>query len=214
MTQLPGIFGTVAPYLDSYGYAAVFLFVLLENFGIPLPGEATLVTGAVFTVSGRLNLPVLVLVAFTAAVTGDNLGYALGRFGGRPLVVRLGRRVGITDAHLDRVEGFFTKHGTKVVVAARFLPLLRHLNGIAAGVSGMPWRRFLLANAVGAGIWVAVWSTVGVQAGAHIDGVNTALTASPPYLAAALAVIVLGLLIRRRVRRLRSPVELPASGPS
>jgi membrane protein DedA with SNARE-associated domain len=208
------MFGAVAPYLDSYGYAAVALFVLLENFGIPMPGEATLVTGAIFTVSGRLSLPVLVLVAFTAAVTGDNLGYALGRFGGRPLVVRLGRRVGVTHEHLDRVESFFGTHGSKVVVAARFLPLLRHLNGIAAGVCGMPWRRFLLANVVGAGIWVAVWTTLGVQAGAHIEAVNTALTTGTPYILAGLVILVVGLLIRRRVRRLRASVELPASSPS
>jgi membrane protein DedA with SNARE-associated domain len=208
VSELPGVFGAVAPYLESYGYFAVALFVLLENVGVPMPGEATLVTAALFTVSGRLDLSVLVLVAFSAAVVGDNLGYAVGRFGGRPVVVRFGRRVGVTHDRLDRVEGFFGRHGGKVVVAARFLPLLRHLNGVCAGVSQMSWRRFLGANATGAGIWVVIWTTVGVQAGGHIEGVNEVLTKGTPVLLLLLGAGLVALVVRR-ARLRRSRVELP-----
>lgn len=198
VSGLPGVFGTVAPYLDDYGYAAVALFVLLENVGLPVPGEAVLVTGAIFAATGRLDLTTLALVAFAAAVVGDNLGYALGRFGGRPLVLRLGRRLRVTEEHLDRIHGFFERQGAKVVVAARFLPVLRHLNGIAAGVSTMRWRTFLAANALGAAIWVAVWVTVGTQAGGHVVGVNQVLTRGGPILLALLLLVVLALVIRRR----------------
>jgi membrane protein DedA with SNARE-associated domain len=208
VTPLPGVFGSVAPYLSDYGYAAVALFVLLENVGVPLPGEAILVTGAIFTVSGRLDLSVLVLVAVAAAVVGDNLGYALGRFGGRSVVVHLGRGFGVTSEHLDRVERFFSLHGRKVVVAARFLPLLRHLNGVSAGVSRMPWGRFLVANAIGAGIWVAVWTSIGTRAGAHLDAVDNVLSDSMPFVAGALVLLLL-VLVARRVLRRRAPDELP-----
>jgi membrane protein DedA with SNARE-associated domain len=210
--ELPGVFGAVAPYLDDYGYAAVAVLVLLENIGFPVPGEAILVTGAIFASAGRLDLATLATVAFLAAVLGDNLGYVLGRFGGRPLVVRLGRRVGVTHEHLDRVEGFFTRHGSKVVVAARFLPILRHLNGIAAGVSNMSWRRFLASNALGAAIWTAVWTTVGYQAGGHIAGINELLTTGTPYLFGSLLLVVVGLVVRLRIRRRRIPSE-PALVP-
>lgn len=208
MTPLPGVFGAVAPYLSDYGYAAVALFVLLENFGLPLPGEAVLVTGAIFTVSGRLDLSLLVLVAVAAAVMGDNLGYALGRFGGRSLAVRLGRRFGVSTEHLDRVERFFSRHGAKVVVAARFLPLLRHLNGISAGLSRMRWARFLIANALGAGIWVAVWTAIGTQAGAHLEAVDTVLREGTPLIAGTLVLLVMALVARRLLRR-RVRDELP-----
>jgi membrane protein DedA with SNARE-associated domain len=207
VSDLPGVFGAVAPYIDSFGYGAVALLVLLENLGVPVPGEATVVLGAIFSVTGRLDLALLALVAFAAAVVGDNLGYALGRFGGRSLAVRLGKRVGVTDGHLDRVEGFFERYGGRVVVAARFLPLLRHLNGLAAGISQMRWRRFLAANVLGAGIWVAVWITIGVQAGGHIDVVNSVLTKGTPVLVAVLVALLI-VLVARRARARRSRVEV------
>ena len=210
MTPLPGVFGAVAPYLADYGYLAVALFVLLENLGVPVPGEAVLVTGAVFTVSDRLDLTLLVLVAGTAAVLGDNLAYGAGRFGGRAAVVRLGRRVGVTARHLDRVEGFFSRHGWKVVVVARFLPLLRHLNGVSAGVSRMPWRTFVLANALGASLWVAVWTAVGRLAGAHLAAVDRGLTRLTPYVAGALVALLLGLVVRRLVRRRSAALAVPS----
>lgn len=206
--NLPGVFGTLAPYISDYGYFAVALLVLLENFGIPMPGEATLVTAALFTVSGTLSLPIVILVGFTAAVVGDNLGYALGRYGGRPLVVRVGRRFGVTNELLDKVEIFFTNHGSKVVVSARFLPIMRHLNGISAGLSRMKWRRFLIANMTGAAIWVLVWTTVGVYAGGHIDAVNSVLEKGSRYVAAVLIILLVIWIAYRRFLRHRVKEEL------
>jgi membrane protein DedA with SNARE-associated domain len=200
VSELPGVFGVVEPYLTDYGYAAVFLIVLLENLGLPVPGEGVLVTGTIFATAGRLDLTGVVVAAFAAAVLGDNLGYAVGRLGGRPMVLRVGRRVRITGEHLDRVEGFFARHGSKLVVVARFLPLLRHLNGIAAGVSRMAWRRFLLANTAGAAIWVAVWATIGSRLGAHLETVNTVLETATPYIAGGLVTALVALVLRRRRR--------------
>lgn len=205
MNDLPGVFGSVAPYIEDYGYLAVFLAVLIENFGIPMPGEATLIVAALFTVSGVLDLRVVVAVAFAAAILGDNLGYALGRYGGRPVVLRIGRRFGVTTTLLDKVEVFFDRHGVKVVVAARFLPIMRHLNGISAGLSHMAWRSFLLANIAGAGIWVALWTFVGVRAGAHIDTVNTVLEEGFRWLVLALVVLLVAWILWRRVVHERFP---------
>jgi membrane protein DedA with SNARE-associated domain len=205
VNDLPGVFGAVAPYLDSYGYTAVALIVLLENLSVPLLGEAAIVTGAIFASSGRLDLILVALVAFLAAVVGATGAYAVGRFGGRPLALRLGRRVGIKPAHLDRVDAFFTRHGSKVVLGARFLPIVRHVNGLSAGVSTMTWRRFVVANAIGAAIWVTVWTVVGAEAGKHVDGVNTALEKGTPILLGVLVAAVLASVLRRRVRGRRTP---------
>ena len=201
MTDLPGVFATVAPWIEDYGYAAVFVLVLIENFGIPMPGEATLVTAALFTTLGTLDLRVLVVVGFAAAVVGDNLGYAFGRFGGRPLVLRLGRRFGVTNDLLDKVEQFYARHGAKMVSVARFLPIMRHLNGIAAGTSKMGWNRFLVANMAGAAIWVAVWTFVGVQMGSHIEAVSAGLDRGALYAGIAIVLLIVGYVLWRRLRR-------------
>lgn len=212
MNDLPGVFGTVAPYIQDYGYLAVFICVLIEGFGIPLPAEATLITASLFTVSDVLDLRVLVVIAFVASVTGDNLAYAFGRYGGRPVVLRIGRRVGVTNTLLDKVEGFFDRHGAKVVVAGRFLPILRHLNGISAGLSHMVWRRFLLANMAGAAIWVAVWSFVGIKAGENVDTLNTVLERGARWLVLAVILFVVGSLLwhrflHKRIEELDDPAD-------
>ena len=163
VTDLPGVFGQVAPYVQDYGYLAVGLFLLLKNIGIPVPGEAILVTAALVAGTGRLSLAVVILVGFVAAVVGETIGYAIGLYGGHPVVVKYGRRVGITHERLDHLEEFFARHGIKLVLAGRFLPLLRHWAGISAGISEMPWRRFLVANVAGAAVWIGLWAVLGAR---------------------------------------------------
>jgi membrane protein DedA with SNARE-associated domain len=107
---LPGLLAHLAhlaPVLDHYGYLAVGGFITLEDFGIPVPGETILIAAAVYAGAGRLNIVAVGLVAVIAAVAGDNIGYAVGFFGGRALVLRFGKYVGLTSARLDKAEGFF-----------------------------------------------------------------------------------------------------------
>ncbi len=209
--ELPGVFGTLAPYLHDYGYAAVAVVVALENLGLLVPGEAIVITAALFARTGQLDVWVVGLIAFAAAFLADNVSYAIGRFGGRPLVLRVGRLVRITAEHLDRVEGFFAAYGSRVVIVARFLPVLRHLNGIAAGVSRMPLRAWLLTNAAGAALWSTIWTTVGYQAGGHLEGVELFLTRWLPAIGVVVVVGVVIYAVRRR-RRARTAARdaLPA----
>src|SRR5207244_11111670 len=102
--------------------------------------------GAVYAAAGRLNIAVVGAVAVAAAVLGDNVGYLIGRSGGRRLVDRYGRYLLLGPARVRRAERFFDRHGGKVVVVARFVEVLRQLNGVFAGTAGMPWRRFLACN--------------------------------------------------------------------
>ena len=96
----------------------------------------------------------VVLLGFLGAVVGDNIGFALGRFGGRKLIERWGRYILLTPERLDRATAFFERHGGKVIVIARFVEGLRQANGIIAGTTGMHWARFLAFNALGAALWV------------------------------------------------------------
>ncbi len=152
------LLAVLRPYVHQYGYWAVFTAILLEDFGLPLPGETLLIAGAVLASQGTLEIAPLLLTAWIAAVTGDNIGYAIGRFGGRRLVLRYGVYFFLTKERLLYVENFFQRHGGEAVVAfARFFAILRQLNGIFAGIARMPWQRFLGFNALGAALWCGFW---------------------------------------------------------
>lgn len=199
--QLPGVFASLAPTLDHYGYLAVAGFVLVEDFGVPVPGETILIAAAVYAGAGQLNVIVVALIAFAAAVVGDNIGYALGRWGGRRLVLRFGRYVLLTEKRLDAAERWFDRHGDKVVVVARFIEGLRQANGWIAGITGMRWARFAVFNAIGAALWVGVWVSVGYVSGSHIDTVYAVIRRYLIYVVIAAAVVLLALLVRHLVQR-------------
>ncbi|HZQ30732.1 MAG TPA: DedA family protein [Mycobacterium sp.] len=204
--DLPGVFGDLQPVLEHYGYLAVGGFVLLEDFGVPVPGEAILIAAAIFAGSGHLNIALVIIVAVVGAVVGDNIGFAIGHFGGRPVVERLGRYVFLTPERLDRAEAFFRRHGGKVVVVARFIEGLRQLNGFLAGIARMDWLKFLAFNAAGAVVWVCTWALLGYFAGQNITGIYATFDHYKWYAIGAAAVVVLVIFARRvRRRRLTSP---------
>ncbi|MGH3321110.1 MAG: DedA family protein [Streptosporangiaceae bacterium] len=203
MSQLPGALAAIAPILDHYGYLAVGGLVLVEDFGVPSPGETILIAAAVYAGVGKLNIVVVGAVAFLAAVVGDNIGFAIGHFGGRRLVHRYGRYVLLTASRMDKAERFFTRHGGKVVTVARFIEGLRQANGIVAGIARMHWSRFLAYNALGAALWVAVWSTIGYAAGTHINVLYGQAHRYEFYLLVAVAVAVAAFIAYRLFTRLR-----------
>lgn len=195
--QLPGIFHTLEPVLNNYGYLAVGGFVTLEDFGVPVPGETILIAAAVYAGAGRLNIIVVVVVAFVAAVVGDNIGFLIGHLGGRPLALRWGRYVFLTPERLDKAHAFFERHGGKVVAIARFIEGLRQANGIIAGITKMPWLKFLAFNALGAALWVGLWATVGYTAGGHINSIYGQLSHYELYLGIAIVVLILAFIARK-----------------
>lgn len=139
----------------------------------------------------------VVAIACVAAVLGDDLGFLIGRFGGRPLAERWGRYVFLTPERLDKAEDVFRRHGGKIVVISRFIEGLRQANGIVAGISGMHWAKFVTFNALGAALWVGVRSTLGYVSGSHINAIYGPLSKAILYGAAA----AIAVLIRRAVRR-------------
>ncbi len=201
--QLPGIFGTLAPLLNSYGYLAVGGLVLVEDFGVPAPGETILIAAAVYAGAGRLNIAAVAAVGFVAAVLGDNIGFGIGHYGGRRLVLRFGRYVLLTPKRLDTAEQFFSRHGGKVVTVARFIEGLRQANGIVAGLAKMHWARFLAFNALGAALWVGLWTTVGYLAGNHLQTLYGTFHKYEIYLTILAVVLILALVARRWWRHRR-----------
>ena len=206
-TQLPGVFADVQPVLEHYGYLAVGGFVLLEDFGVPVPGEILLISAAIFAGAGQLDIALVIAVAVLGAVIGDNIGYAVGRLGGRRMAERWGRFVFLTPARLDRAEAFFDAHGGKVVTVARFIEGLRQVNGLLAGIAGMHWLKFLGFNALGAVLWVGTWAGLGFVAGTHMAVIYAEFERYRWYAIGALVVvagIVLAIRVRRGPRRLNA----------
>ena len=204
--HLPGVLHSLEPTLDQFGYLAVVGLVLVEDFGVPVPGETVLILAAVYAGTGRLNIVLVALLGFCGALIGDNIGFAIGHFGGRPLTERYGRYVFLTPARLDRATDFFKRHGGKIIVVARFIEGLRQANGIIAGTARMHWARFLFFNAIGAALWVLVWTSVGYFSGSHIDTIYSDATRYSTYLVIIAGVLVLAYVARRvlRVRRARA----------
>jgi membrane protein DedA with SNARE-associated domain len=209
---LPGILASLAPVLNEYGYLAVGGFILLEDFGIPLPGETILIAAAVYAGSGRLSIFGVALVAVLAAIVGDNIGYAVGYFGGRTLVLRFGKYVHLTSERLNMAERFFDRYGGVVVAGARFVEGLRQANGIIAGTIRMHWLKFLAFNALGAVLWVGVWASIGYLAGGHITVIYNTITRYSLYFLIGLGLVVAALTVRVVVRRRRAAARRTRDG--
>jgi membrane protein DedA with SNARE-associated domain len=218
--MLPSFLQPVAGPIDHYGYWAIALLLLLENIGVPVvPGEFALIAGAIFAGTGRagLNVAVVGVIAVICCFAGAEIGYAIGRFGGRALVLRYGRYVFVREHHLDRAEAAVVKYGGVLVVIARFIVGLREFNGIIAGVTGMPARRFLFYNGLGAAVWVAVWVSAGYLAGDHINAIYRDATRYSAYVLAAVLVLLVAYVgwrvWGRRRRGLSAAPEAEAEVP-
>ena len=173
-----------------------------------------LIAASVYAGAGRLNVVAVGLVGFVAAVIGDNIGFAIGHYGGRALVLRWGRYVRLTGERLDKAEAFFDRHGAWIITIARFIEGLRQANGIIVGITGMRWLRFLAFNALGAAWWVGTWVTLGYLAGSHIGTIYHYITQYSSYVLIALAVLLAAYIARRMLRRSRrtTPAREPAKG--
>jgi membrane-associated protein len=151
-----------------YGYWAIAVALLLENTGIPVPGETVLLLASFLAYSEHeLQLSSIIIVGTVAATLGDNLGYAVGRRGGRPLLERYRELLCIRPATLERGDRLFAQYGAVAVFFARFVFGLRIVGGPLAGVLRMSWKKFLLFNFLGASLWVTAVATVGYLFGRH-----------------------------------------------
>ena len=140
----------------EYGYWAVFFGVLLENMGVPIPGETVTLVGGFLAGSHELNVWYVLGAATVGAIIGDSGGYVLGYYGGWPVVVRIGKLLRVPETTLEGVRDRFSQNAGKAVLFGRFVTLLRVFAGPLAGITQMPYPKFLLCNAIGAATWASV----------------------------------------------------------
>jgi len=157
---------TLQNALHTLGYPAVTLFIMIESAGIPFPGETMLLLASFYSaIDHQLKLPIIIACAAFGAIAGDNIGYFVGRTGGRAFVERFGRYLFLKPQHLERAEKFFARHGDKTVLFGRFIAVLRAWAAFLAGVNHMNWRSFLIYNAAGGILWAIIYGTIGYVAG-------------------------------------------------
>jgi membrane protein DedA with SNARE-associated domain len=213
--ELPSFLAAVQGPLDHYGLWAIGLLLLLENIGVPvIPGELAMIAGAIYAGAGQLNVVAVGVVSFAAAVVGATIGYAIGRFAGRALVLRYGRYALVREHHLEKAEQAVDKYGGIVVVVARFIVGLRELNGIICGVSGMNPVTFTTFNLLGGAAWVGTWVSVGYFAGDHIQAIYNGVTRYALYVIIVAVVLLAGLIaLRLRSRQLRRAAARQVAEP-
>jgi membrane protein DedA with SNARE-associated domain len=153
-------------FITHHGLPLLFLVVMIESFGVPLPGETALILFGVLAGQGHYNIAVVIAVAAAAAITGDNLGYwIIGRWGGRRLFERWGWLKRYSDRVLPRAEELMAKHGGKTVFFGRFITVLRYTAAWIAGLGKMRWPRFLFWNAAGGICWATLVGLVAYYGG-------------------------------------------------
>ncbi len=162
----------IAHLISEYGLLVVALVIGLESIGLPFPGESVLILAGIFAgTRHELNIGWVIVVAAVAAIVGQFIGYLLGLEFGYRLLLRYGPYVRVTEGRIKLGEYLFLRHGSKIVVVARFVPLLRSLAGILAGANRMPWPQFLAANCVGAFVWAGVFGFAAYMLGHQVERV-------------------------------------------
>ena len=157
-------------FFQHYGYWTVFFGIFLESTGVPLPGETILIVASVMArQEHQLDLLHVGVIASIAAVSGDNLGFAVGRYGGRPLLERYRHLFHIEEGTIQKGEALFARRGGLAVFLARFLAGLRVVAGPMAGALRMPWGRFLIFNVLGAVTWVAAITSLAYFLGPSLE---------------------------------------------
>jgi membrane protein DedA with SNARE-associated domain len=187
----------------NLGYPLLFVLVGAESAGLLLPGETSLILAGALAAQGQLSLPLVIAVAAAAAILGDNIGYLIGRRGLRPLLNRRGRWSSRRQRLIKQGEAFFQRYGAPAVFIGRWLPGLRMVAAWLAGAEHMPWRRFLLWNALGGIAWAATIGTAAYLIGRSASGALGAIGF------VGLALVAIGFLVRRILARKqgRRPAE-------
>jgi membrane protein DedA with SNARE-associated domain len=190
--------GELLHLIGQYGYLVVFFGVMLEGAGVPLPGETVLIAAGVLVHRGVLSFEETLLFGILGAVVGNQIGYWVGRSGGRAFVLRWGRYAFITSERLGHAEAFFARHGGNAVFLSRFVVGLRVFGALVAGTSRMPWVRFALYNALGGIVWATAAVSLGYFLWTSISLVEHWVGRVSLLL---LAAVVLALLLRWAYRR-------------
>lgn len=202
--ELTGLTGWAADVMDRLGELGLALLVLLENVFPPIPSEPVLTLAGVLATQGRLSLPLVLLASTLGSVVGALVLYEAGARFGRARLVRLVERMPLASvADLERAEAWFTRYGQPAVFFGRFVPVVRSLVSVPAGIERMPRGRFVLLTALGSGAWNSAFVLIGLQAGELVDLSTISTVLNVSLLVGVAIAVVAG--VRRVLKGRRSP---------
>jgi membrane protein DedA with SNARE-associated domain len=203
---------TLQEVIGRWGYLVIFAAMLLENAGLPLPGETVTLLGGYAAGSGQLSILGVMGAAAGGAVLGDNIGYWVGRRLGWGLILKVGRWLGQSPAQLEKLRDQFLRHAGKSVLLGRFVAVLRVVAGPMAGAVGMPYPKFLLCNVVGATLWATTMVSLAWLGGRWIP-VERMVKGVVEFGLGALVLVALIVLLPRLLSRLEQR-QLDSDSPS
>jgi membrane protein DedA with SNARE-associated domain len=191
----------------SLGYPGLFLLIVLESTMVPIPSLLVMPFAGFLASQGEFSLPVILVINSAGALTGSSLSYWLGAAGGKPLLLRYGKYLFIRPKDIEKTEAYFAKHGGKTIFIGRFLPVVRHLISIPAGIARMPLPSFLTLTFLGATIWGGGLMVLGYQLGSNWESIAAKAKRVDIVIAGVIVLALLAVAARFVLRRRREQTK-------
>jgi membrane protein DedA with SNARE-associated domain len=191
----------------SLGYSGLFLLIVLESTMVPIPSLLVMPFAGFLASRGDFSLPIILVINSTAAITGSLLSYWLGAAGGKPLLLRYGKYLFVRAKDIEKTEAYFAKHGGKTIFIGRFLPVVRHLISVPAGIARMPLPQFLTLTFLGATIWGGGLMVLGYQLGSNWESIAQRAKRVDLIVAALIVLAILAVVVRFMLRRRREATQ-------
>ena len=163
--MLKAVVEAIQHFVQSVGYPGLFALVMLESTLVPIPSELVMPFAGYLAHTGEFSLPVILIINSVAALVGSGICYWIGQAGGKPLLLKYGKFIGVRRKDIERTESYFSRHGKATILIGRFLPVVRHIISIPAGIARMPLPGFFLQTFIGATIWGSVLILIGYELG-------------------------------------------------
>ena len=201
--MLESIAQSVKDIIATLGYPGLFLLITLESTLVPIPSSLVMPFAGFMASQGTFSLPVILIINSTAALLGSAVSYWVGAAGGKPLLLKYGKYVFVRPKDLDKTEEFFAKHGRWTVLIARFLPVVRHIISIPAGIARMPLIPFFTQTFIGSTLWGGGLMILGYELGSRWESIATKAKRVDLVIAVGIVLVILGLGIRFVLKRRR-----------
>jgi len=189
--------------IEHFGYPGIFVLIMLESTLVPIPSELVMPFAGYMAWKGEFSLPVILVINSAGAMVGSGICYWIGVVGGKPFLVNYGKYFLVRQHEIERTEAFFARHGKKTILIGRFLPVIRHVISVPAGIARMPLPAFFLQTFLGATIWGGVLILLGYYVGANWEVLSSSLKRVDHVIGAILVLALVALGIRFVVRRRR-----------
>lgn len=195
------------------GYPGLFVLIVLESTMVPVPSLLVMPFAGFLASQGDFSLPAILAINSAGALTGSSLSYWLGAAGGKPLLLRYGKYVFVRARDIEKTEQYFARHGGKTIFIGRFLPVVRHLISIPAGIARMPLPSFLTLTFLGATLWGGGLMIVGYELGSRWESVANKLKRVDLAIAVGVVLVILAIAIRFMLRRRRERAAVAQNNP-